>query len=146
MVKNRPAMRETRVQFPGWEDPLEEGMATDSSTLAWRIPGTEEPGGLQSMGLQRAGHDWAARQRTWPWCLFHQHQNSLRVKVFSTSASKLYGQPRSPNQGFLLKDITESETKMVLPQKEVMGRNRDLCGRAEHEAQRGKSKGDRKEG
>ena len=41
----------------GWEDPLEEGMATHSSVLAWRIPWTEEPGGLQSMGVQRAGHD-----------------------------------------------------------------------------------------
>ena len=45
------------VRFPGQEDPLEEGMATHSSLLAWRIPWTEEPGGLQSMGLQRVGHD-----------------------------------------------------------------------------------------
>ena len=50
-------MEEIQVQSPGWEDPLEEGMATHSSTLAWRIPWTEEPGGLQSMGLQRVGHD-----------------------------------------------------------------------------------------
>ena len=59
-VKNLPAMQETqetRVQSLGWEDPLEEGMATHSSVLAWRIPGMEEPGGLQSMGLQRVGHD-----------------------------------------------------------------------------------------
>ena len=45
------------VQSLGWEDPLEEGMATHSSILAWRIPWTEEPGRLQSMGLQRVGHD-----------------------------------------------------------------------------------------
>ena len=45
------------VQCLGQEDPLEEGMATHSNTLAWRIPWTEEPGGLQSMGLQRVGHD-----------------------------------------------------------------------------------------
>ena len=45
------------VQFLGPEDPLEEGMVTHSSILAWRIPGTEEPGGLQSMGMQRIGHD-----------------------------------------------------------------------------------------
>ena len=57
MVKNLPAMQETQVQPLGQEDPLEEGMATYSSILAWRIPWTEEPGGLQSMGLQRAGHD-----------------------------------------------------------------------------------------
>ena len=45
------------VRFLGWEDPLEEGMATHSSILAWRIPWTEEPGGLQSIGLQRVGRD-----------------------------------------------------------------------------------------
>ena len=46
-----------RVRSLGWEDPLEEGMATYSNILAWRIPWTEEPGGLQSIGLQRIGHD-----------------------------------------------------------------------------------------
>ena len=50
MVKNLPVMQETRVQSLGWEDPLEEEMTTQSSTLSWRIPWTEEPGGLQSMG------------------------------------------------------------------------------------------------
>ena len=58
MVKNLPAMQETQVQSLGWEDPLEKGMATQSSILAWRIPWTEELGGLQSMGLQRVRHDW----------------------------------------------------------------------------------------
>ena len=57
MVKNPPAVRETWVQSLDWEDPLEEGMETPSSTLAWRIPWTEEHGGLQSMVLQRVGHD-----------------------------------------------------------------------------------------
>ena len=52
MVKKTPAMQETCVQSLGWEDPLEEGMATRSSILAWRIPGTEEPGGLQSTKSQ----------------------------------------------------------------------------------------------
>ena len=59
MVKNPPAIQETQVQSLGWEDPLEKGMATHSSILAWRIPWTEEPGGLQSMGLQRIRHDWS---------------------------------------------------------------------------------------
>ena len=59
MVKNLPAMWETWVQSLGWEDPLEEGMATHSSVLAWRIPWTEEPGGLQSMGSQRVRQDCA---------------------------------------------------------------------------------------
>ena len=56
-VKCLPAMWETWVQSLGWEDPLEKGMATHSSTLAWKIPWMEEPGRLQSMGLQRVGHD-----------------------------------------------------------------------------------------
>ena len=50
MVKNLPAMQETWVRSQGWEDPLEEGMAIHSSILAWRVPWTEEPGGLQSTG------------------------------------------------------------------------------------------------
>ena len=57
MVKNLPAMRETWVRYLGWEDPLEKGTATHSSSLAWRIAWTEEPGGLQSMGSQRVGHN-----------------------------------------------------------------------------------------
>ena len=56
-VKNPPAIRESWVQSLGWEDPLEKGTATNSSILAWRIPLTEEPDGLQSMGSQRVGHD-----------------------------------------------------------------------------------------
>ena len=54
MVKNLPALWETQVQSFGWEDPLEREMATHSSILAWRIPWTEEPGGLQSMGSQKS--------------------------------------------------------------------------------------------
>ena len=57
MVKNLPAMQKTGVQSLGWEDPLEKGTATQGIILAWKIPGTEEPGGLQSMGSQRVGHD-----------------------------------------------------------------------------------------
>ena len=60
MVKNLPAVQETwetQVLSLSWEDPLEEGMATHFNILAWRTPWTEEPGGLQSMGSQRVGHD-----------------------------------------------------------------------------------------
>ena len=68
-VKRLPVMRETQVRSLGWEDLLEKEMATHSSTLAWRTPRTEEPGGLQSTGSQRVGHDrgvlclclWASR-------------------------------------------------------------------------------------
>ena len=56
-VENLPAMWQTQVQSLGQEDPLEKGMATQSSILAWRIPWTEEPGGLQVRGSQRVGHD-----------------------------------------------------------------------------------------
>ena len=57
MVKRLPAIQETQVPSLGREDPMEKEMATHSSTLAWKIPWMEEPGRLQSMGLQRAGHD-----------------------------------------------------------------------------------------
>ena len=56
-VRNLPAVLETLVQSLGWEDPLEKGMAPHYNILAWQIPWTEEPGGLQSMGFQRVGHD-----------------------------------------------------------------------------------------
>ena len=60
MVKNPPAMQEMQVRPLGWEDPLEEGMATHSRVLAWRIPWTEEPGGLRFIGL---GQSWAQLKR-----------------------------------------------------------------------------------
>ena len=63
-VKNLPAMLETQVRSLGQEDPLEKGMASNSSILAWRISWTEEPGGLLSMGSQRAGHGRAANSHT----------------------------------------------------------------------------------
>ena len=72
-VKHLAAVWETRVRSLGWEDPLENEMATHSSTLAWKIPWTEEPGRLQSMGSQRVGHDSASsRSRSSPFrpCFF----------------------------------------------------------------------------
>ena len=57
MVKRLSTMRETRVRSLGWEDPLEKEMAIHSSTIAWKIPWTEEPGRLQSVGPQKVGHD-----------------------------------------------------------------------------------------
>ena len=63
LVKSLPAMWETWVQSLGWEDPLEKEIATHSSILAWRIPWTEEPGGPQSMGSQRVGHDLVTKQQ-----------------------------------------------------------------------------------
>ena len=57
VVKNLPVLQDTRIQFLHWEDPLEKGLATQSIILAWRIPWTEDPGGLQSVGLQRVGRN-----------------------------------------------------------------------------------------
>ena len=64
MVKNLPAMRETWVQSLCWEDSLEKELASHSSILAWRIPWREEPGGQESTGLKRAGHDWVTHTHT----------------------------------------------------------------------------------
>ena len=69
MVKNPPAIQETQDQSLGQEDPLEKGMATHLNILAWRIPWTEEPGGPQSMGLQRVGRKWVTFTLALPrWC------------------------------------------------------------------------------
>ena len=90
IVKKLPAIRKSWVQSLGWEDPLEEGMATHSSILAWRIPWTEEPGRLQSMGLQRVKHKSVTKHNTISrWLLdvesyvichvsFHGKQNNIQ--------------------------------------------------------------------
>ena len=57
LAKNPPAVQEMRVRYPGWEDPLVEGMEAHSGILAWEVPWTEEPGGLQAVGSQRVRHD-----------------------------------------------------------------------------------------
>ena len=74
-VKNLPAVQKTWVQSLGWEDPLEKGTATHSSMLAWRIPWTEEPSRLQSMGLQRVRHNWAFFSSLH----FRNHQPTLTI-------------------------------------------------------------------
>ena len=85
-IKNLPAMWETWVWSMGWEDPLQKGIAIHSSILAWRIPWTEEPGGLQSMGLQRVGHNWSTNTFT----LFFLRQNSLFHLIFRATVSTGY--------------------------------------------------------
>ena len=81
-VKNLPAMLETWVQSLGWEDPLGEEMATHSSILAWKISWTEESARLQSMGLQRVGHDWATNtfQTSYPFAQL--------IKITTTTTTK----------------------------------------------------------
>ena len=74
-VRNLPTMQDTWVQSLGQEDPLEKGMATHSSILACRIPWTEEPGGLQSMRLQRVGHDWATNSNFSYLCCYSSYSS-----------------------------------------------------------------------
>ena len=73
-------MWETQVQPQGWEDSMEKGMAIHSSILAWRIPWTEEPGKLQSIGFQRVGHDWTIKT--------HTHTVSLSLNPISQRSHK----------------------------------------------------------
>ena len=80
-------MQETRVQSLGQEDPLEKEMATHSSILAWRIPWTEEPGGLQSTGSQRVGHDWATSLSL---LLYLQSRNDFLLISPHTHASQSF--------------------------------------------------------
>ena len=91
MVKRLPAVRETQVRSLDWEDPLEKEMATHFSTLAWKIPQTEEPGRLQSMGSQRVGHDWATSLSLFMAVLLHRHYwlNHQLLVISSTSSPSL---------------------------------------------------------
>ena len=80
MVKRLPTMWQTQVQSPGREDLLEKEMATDSNILAWKIPWTEEPGRLQSMGSQRVRHSCAHRHTHTPW----SHITSIQGPMFKS--------------------------------------------------------------
>ena len=87
-TKNLPAMQETQVRSLGWEDFLEKEMATHSSIFAWRIPWTEEPDRLQSIGSQRVGHDWATKTCT-----------PLHVLLSNTSHTSLNASCSPPSDG-----------------------------------------------
>ena len=94
MVKNLPAMWETRVQPLGWQDPLEKRIATQSSLLAWRNPWTEKPCGLQSMGLQRVGHDWVTNTHvimiSGTWCPLRMRLGGFLPMKFLEEFEKNY--------------------------------------------------------
>ena len=77
-IKNQPATQETQVPFLRWEDALEKGMATHPSTLAWKIPCSEEPGRLQSRGSQRVGHNWATSLSLFTSCIGKGDGNPLQ--------------------------------------------------------------------
>ena len=91
-IKGMPAMWETQVQSLDWEDPLEKGMASCCSILAWRIPWTEEPGGLQSMGLRWVGCDQATNTYTWQVLIYSWH--SIPTSLFTERWNRLWG-PRA---------------------------------------------------
>ena len=92
LVKNLPLMREMQVWSLSWKDPLEEGMTTHSSILGWRVPWTEEPDGLQSMGSQRVWHNWAhakayswreegGERKCWGWLFCLEFHLSLKLSA-----------------------------------------------------------------
>ena len=83
MVKNLPAMQETLVWSLGWKDPLEKRMSTHSNVLVWRIPWTEEPGGLQFMRSQRAGHNWVTHTHTHP--LYHHLTKMKKLELWTAN-------------------------------------------------------------
>ena len=93
LIKNLTAMRETWVQSHGFEDPPEKGKATYSSILGWRIPWTEEPGALQSVGSQRVGHEWATTT------------NIMNISCYSFCSSML-------DMGFLVAQMVKNLTAM----------------------------------
>ena len=108
MVKNLPAVQETLVWFLVREDPLEEGGATHSSVVAWRIPWTEESGGLQAMGWKRVGRDWATNTHFHFHILpYHNHTTALH---FSASVP-ISGQCQS---GTLFSDFESSRVHFIL--------------------------------
>ena len=114
VVKNLSAVQEIWVQFLGREDPLEEGMATHSSILAWRIPWTEEPGGLQSMGLQRVGWDWVTKHTLMlhiclPWRLVTKDRSStVSLWVWAQSCREGARFGNLPTWSVLRKSLTFS--------------------------------------
>ena len=92
MVKNLPEMQETWAQSLGQEDPPEEEMATNTSILAWTVPWTEKPGGLQSMGSQRVGHNWAINNiliEKLPW-RYSKNALKIRQKVYIAIKEKAH--------------------------------------------------------
>ena len=126
-VKCLSTMRETRVQSLVWEDPLEKEMATHSSTLAWKIPWTEEPGGLQSMGLQRVGHDWATSLSLS--CLEKTLESPLDCKEFKSVNLK-------GNQPWIFIGRTEAEAPILQPpngKSQLIGKNLDVGKDWRHE-------------
>ena len=88
VVKNLSVMQEMQVWFLGWKDPLEEGLATHSSILAWEIPCTEEPGGLQSLGSQRVEHNWVPSTHVFSSC--YNFSNIFNLRSYKLTCVNLF--------------------------------------------------------
>ena len=124
VVKNPPARQETRVRSLGWEDTLEKGMANHSSILAWEIPWTEKPGGLQPMGLQRVGHDWVTNTLHTHFCKYpfflvlvsnvSCHWKELLKKDFSLLKVNSFIHPSLGNS-VLLSHLRGQKWSLVVP-------------------------------
>ena len=125
MVKNLPAMQETWVQSLGWEDPQGKGMATHFSILAWNISWTEEPGGLQFMGSQRAGHNWVTNTNVTRKTKENTVQNlrkQVQTEASSSDLSQLkpgYCHPLGRN-GFWGFWLWQSESEDFIPMSYVI--------------------------
>ena len=122
-VKRLPARRKTWVQSLGQEDPLEKEMATHCNTLAWKIPWTEEPGRLQSMGLQRVRHDWAT-SLSLPWWYHPSWDKDAKTDYFLSNEtvhpSQIYTPPLLPlrvkeRMEKRLREWGETERRQLLP-------------------------------
>ena len=118
--KDLPAMRETWVWSLGQEDRLQKGVATHSSILAWRIPWTEEPGGLQSMGLQSVRHDWVTKHthtHTHPlMCSFVLASLILQTNLYSWYFYSIYIEREIRNNNKRTSTSSSSPTSAHLPQ------------------------------
>ena len=109
-VKNPPAMQKTRDQTPGWEDPLEKGMAAHTSILAWRIPWAEEPGGLQSMGLQTVRHNWTTDTFTFTFSIISGLLTTSWIQPPSGISVELFPTMNPPVPAFLLPKLVQNST------------------------------------
>ena len=108
-MKNLPAMQGTWVRSLGWKDLLEKGTATHSSILAWEVPWAEEPGGLQSMGLQKVGHDGATKQKL--------EYKLFSARIWNTAFKALQGLPTFQAPGaicLLFADFTPANRSSLL--------------------------------
>ena len=114
-VKRLSTMWETQIQSLGWEDPLEKEMTIPSSTIAWKIPWTEEPGRLQSMGSQRVRHDWATLSYIYIWIYIYIYFSSKKWKVSKNLESSIREQ-KSPT----MRKVRMEKEKFII-QKTYLG-------------------------